>query len=76
MGGGWSFDRQERRQNNATITTIGRVDISGGILTDNRRRSSRLACQARLQAEGRTVVTVSRASRQTFFDEHPELRQR
>ena len=40
------------------------------------RRNSRLACQARLQAEGRTVVTISRASRQTFLDEHPELRQR
>lgn len=40
------------------------------------RRNSRLACQARLQAERRTVVTISPASRQTFFDEHPELRQR
>jgi 2Fe-2S ferredoxin len=40
------------------------------------RPNSRLACQARLQTEGRTVVTVSRASRQTFLDEHPELRQR
>jgi ferredoxin, 2Fe-2S len=40
------------------------------------RRNSRLACQARLQAESRTVVSISRASRQTFFDEHPELRQR
>ncbi len=40
------------------------------------RRNSRLACQARLQAEGRIVVTISPASRQTFFDEHPELRRR
>ena len=40
------------------------------------RRDSRLACQARLQTEGRTVVTISRASRQTFFDEHPEARER
>jgi 2Fe-2S ferredoxin len=40
------------------------------------RRNSRLACQARLQADGRIVVTISPASRQTFFDEHPELRQR
>lgn len=40
------------------------------------RRNSRLACQARLQSEGRVVVTVSRASRQTFFDEHPEERER
>ena len=38
------------------------------------RRNSRLACQARLQSEGHTVVSISRASRQTFFDEHPELR--
>jgi 2Fe-2S ferredoxin len=38
------------------------------------RRNSRLACQARLQTDGRTVVTISSASRQTFFDEHPELR--
>jgi 2Fe-2S ferredoxin len=37
------------------------------------RCNSRLACQARLQAEGHTVVTISSASRQTFFDEHPEL---
>jgi 2Fe-2S ferredoxin len=40
------------------------------------RRNSRLACQARLQADGRTVVTISSASRQSFFDEHPELRRR
>jgi ferredoxin len=40
------------------------------------RRNSRLACQARLQTDGRTVVTISSASRQTFFDEHPELRER
>ena len=40
------------------------------------RRDSRLACQARLQAEAGTVVTISRASRETFFDEHPELRER
>lgn len=40
------------------------------------RRNSRLACQAQLQTEGRTVVTISHASRQTFFDEHPELRER
>jgi 2Fe-2S ferredoxin len=38
------------------------------------RRTSRLACQARLQAEGTTVITITSASRQTFFDEHPELR--
>ena len=40
------------------------------------RRNSRLACQTRLQDERRYVVTISRASRQTFFDEHPKLRQR
>ena len=40
------------------------------------RRNSRLACQARLQADGRIVVTISPASRQTFFDEHPGLRRR
>jgi 2Fe-2S ferredoxin len=40
------------------------------------RRNSRLACQARLQTDGRTVVTISSASRQTFFDEHSELRER
>ena len=40
------------------------------------RRNSRLACQACLQSEGRTVVSISRASRQTFFDEHPEVRER
>jgi 2Fe-2S ferredoxin len=40
------------------------------------RRNSRLACQARLQREGRTVVSISRVSRQTFFDEHPEVRER
>jgi ferredoxin, 2Fe-2S len=40
------------------------------------RRESRLACQACLQIEGRTVVTISRASRQTFLDEHPEFRER
>jgi 2Fe-2S ferredoxin len=38
------------------------------------RRNSRLACQARVQTDSRTVVTISSASRQTFFDEHPELR--
>jgi len=40
------------------------------------RRNSRLACQARLQTEGRTIVSISRASRQTFIDEHPEVRER
>ena len=40
------------------------------------RRTSRLACQARLQVERTYVVTISRASRATFFDEHPELRER
>jgi len=40
------------------------------------RRNSRLACQARLQIERACVVTISQASRQTFLDEHPELRQR
>jgi ferredoxin len=40
------------------------------------RRNSRLACQACLQTDGRTVVTISSASRQTFFSEHPELRER
>jgi 2Fe-2S ferredoxin len=40
------------------------------------RRNSRLACQARVQTERRTVVTISGASRQTFFDEHPDLRAR
>jgi 2Fe-2S ferredoxin len=38
------------------------------------RPTSRLACQARVQAERDTVLTISRASRQAFFDEHPELR--
>ena len=37
------------------------------------RCNSRLACQARLQTDGRIVVTISSASRQTFFDEHPEV---
>ena len=37
------------------------------------RRNSRLACQARLQAEQTYVVRISSASRQTFFDEHPEV---
>jgi 2Fe-2S ferredoxin len=40
------------------------------------RCNSRLACQARLQTDGRIVVTISSASRQTFFDEHPEMRER
>jgi 2Fe-2S ferredoxin len=40
------------------------------------RRNSRLACQARLRTEGCTVVNISGASRETFFDEHPELRRR
>ena len=40
------------------------------------RRNSRLACQAQLQAERAYLVTISSASRQTFFDEHPELRER
>jgi 2Fe-2S ferredoxin len=40
------------------------------------RRNSRLACQARLQVERTYLVTISSASRQTFFDEHPELRER
>jgi 2Fe-2S ferredoxin len=40
------------------------------------RPNSRLACQARLQAERAYVVTISSASRQTFFDEHPELPRR
>ena len=38
------------------------------------RRNSRLACQAQLQAERAYLVTISSASRQTFFDEHPEMR--
>jgi ferredoxin, 2Fe-2S len=38
------------------------------------RRNSRLACQAQVQAERAYVVTISSASRQTFFDEHPKLR--
>jgi len=40
------------------------------------RRTSRLACQARLQADRAYVITISSASRQTFFDEHPELQKR
>ena len=40
------------------------------------RRNSRLACQARLQAERTYLVTISSASRATFFNEHPELRGR
>jgi 2Fe-2S ferredoxin len=35
------------------------------------RRTSRLACQARLQADRSYVITITSASRKTFFDEHP-----
>jgi ferredoxin, 2Fe-2S len=38
------------------------------------RPSSRLGCQAQLEAERRYVVEVTRESRDAFFDEHPELR--
>jgi 2Fe-2S ferredoxin len=40
------------------------------------RRTSRLACQARLQAERLYLIEVSPASRQTYVDEHPEARRR
>ena len=52
-------------------------DAEGDILDKafDIRRNSRLACQARLQVERTYVVTISSASRATFFDEHPELRE-
>jgi ferredoxin, 2Fe-2S len=38
------------------------------------RPTSRLGCQAKLQAERTYVVEVSRESRKAFLDEHPEIR--
>jgi 2Fe-2S ferredoxin len=38
------------------------------------RPESRLGCQAQLAAERRYVVEITRESRDAFFDEHPELR--
>jgi 2Fe-2S ferredoxin len=38
------------------------------------RPDSRLGCQARLEADRRYVVEITRESRTAFFDEHPELR--
>jgi 2Fe-2S ferredoxin len=38
------------------------------------RPESRLGCQAQLAAERRYVVEITRESRNAFFDEHPELR--
>ncbi len=38
------------------------------------RPDSRLGCQARLAEERRYVVEITRESRNTFFDEHPEQR--
>jgi 2Fe-2S ferredoxin len=38
------------------------------------RRTSRLACQAKLQEERCYIVEITSGSRQTYIDEHPELR--
>lgn len=38
------------------------------------RVDSRLGCQAKVAASARYVIEISRESRQSFFDEHPELR--
>jgi ferredoxin len=38
------------------------------------RSLSRLGCQSHLEAERRYVVEITRESRNAFFDEHPELR--
>ena len=38
------------------------------------RPTSRLGCQAKLQADRTYVVEVSRESRKAFLDEHPDLR--
>ena len=35
------------------------------------RPTSRLACQAKVQQDRRYLVEISRASRQTYLDEHP-----
>jgi ferredoxin, 2Fe-2S len=38
------------------------------------RPTSRLGCQAKMQADRTYVVEVSRESRKAFLDEHPEIR--
>ena len=38
------------------------------------RPTSRLGCQAKLQADRTYVVEISRESRKAFLDEHPEIR--
>ncbi len=38
------------------------------------RVDSRLGCQAKVAGSTRYVIEISRESRQSFFDEHPELR--
>jgi ferredoxin, 2Fe-2S len=38
------------------------------------RPTSRLGCQAKLQADRTYVVEISRESRKAFLDEHPDLR--
>ncbi len=38
------------------------------------RPSSRLGCQATMEADRLYVVEISRESRKAFLDEHPELR--
>jgi 2Fe-2S ferredoxin len=38
------------------------------------RPTSRLGCQAKMQAEQTYVVEISRESRKAFLDEHPDIR--
>jgi 2Fe-2S ferredoxin len=38
------------------------------------RPTSRLGCQAKMQAERTYIVEISRESRKAFLDEHPDLR--
>ncbi len=40
------------------------------------RPESRLACRARFADDRRYVVEISDESRTTFYDEHPELREK
>jgi len=40
------------------------------------RRTSRLGCQARVQAERQYLIEITPASRQTYLDEHPAPKRR